>query len=113
VLHVVINGTRVDLQDGCSVLHALRSVGIHAPALCHDDRIAPPEACWTCLVQVKGLPKLVTACTTALVDGMEIETETPELEQTRRGILEMLVRRYPAHAIRLNPHKPFHREIQA
>jgi formate dehydrogenase major subunit len=42
---------------------------------------------------------------------MEIETATPELEQTRRGILEMLVRRYPAHAIRLNPDKPFHREI--
>ena len=43
---------------------------------------------------------------------MEIESDTPELEQTRRGILEMLVRRYPAHAIRRFPDKPFHQEIR-
>ena len=42
---------------------------------------------------------------------MEIETDTPELEQTRYGILEMLLRRYPAHALRAFPDKPFHQEI--
>ena len=112
MLHVVINGTRLEQREGCSVLDALRSTGIHIPALCHDDRIAPSAACRTCLVHVKGLAKPVTACTTPLVDGMEIETDTPELEGTRRGILEMIVRRYPAHAIRLNPDKPFHRAIR-
>ena len=112
MLHVVINQTRVELPDGGTVLHALRRVGIHVPALCHDDRIAPIGACRTCLVQVKGSPKLLPACTTQLADGMEIETDTPELEQTRRGILDMLVRHYPARAIRLFPTKPFHREIR-
>ena len=111
MLHVLINRTRIELPDGGTVLRALRSAGIHVPALCHDDRIAPTGACRTCLVHVKGSAKLLPACTTVLRDGMEIETDTPELEQTRRGILDMLVRHYPAHALRLFPGKPFHREI--
>jgi formate dehydrogenase major subunit len=43
---------------------------------------------------------------------MAIETDTPEIQQARRGILEMLVRHYPAHAMRLFPDKPFHEEIR-
>ena len=112
VLNVVINGTRVQVRDGDSVLHALRSIGVQLPALCHDERLAPSGACRTCLVQIKGLPKPVAACTTPLTDGMEIESATPELDRARRGIIEMLVRRYPAYAIRLHPDKPFHGEVR-
>jgi formate dehydrogenase major subunit len=112
MLHVVINGRPVEQRDGRSVLQALLSAGIHVPALCHDDRIAPSGACRTCLVQVKGLPHPVAACTTPLVDGMEIETDAPELETTRRGILEMLVRHYPAQAVQRFPDKAFHQEIR-
>jgi formate dehydrogenase major subunit len=112
VLHIVTNGTRLAQRPGGSVLDALRSAGIHVPALCHDDRIAPSGACRTCLVQVDGSPKLVAACTTRLIDGMEIETSTPELEEARRGILEMLVRRYPAAAVHRFPDKAFHQEIR-
>lgn len=112
MLNVVINGTRVQVRDGDSVLHALRSIGVHLPALCHDERIAPSGACRTCLVRIEGLPKPVTACTTSVTDGMEIESATPELERARRGIVEMLVRRYPGQAVRLYPDKPFHREIR-
>jgi formate dehydrogenase major subunit len=111
VFRLNINGMRFELPEGGSVLHALRGAGIHVPALCHDDRIAPTGACRTCLVKVKGLPRLVPACSTTVADGMEIETDTPELEQTRHGILEMLLRRYPAHALRAFPDKPFHQEI--
>ena len=111
VLNVVINGTHVELPDGGSAPQGLRIAGVHVPALCHDDRLAPTGACRTCLVQVKGSPKLAAACVTPLADGMEIDTDTPELEQTRRGILEMLVHRYPADAIRRFPDRPFHQEI--
>jgi formate dehydrogenase major subunit len=107
-----INGTRVELPDGASVLQGLRIAGVHVPALCHDDRLEPTGACRSCLVQVKGSPRLAAACITPLVDGMQIETDTPELDRTRRGILEMLVRHYPAHAIRRFPDKPFHQEIR-
>jgi formate dehydrogenase major subunit len=111
VIKVLINTMPVELPEGSSVLHALRAAGIHLPALCHDDRIAPSGSCRSCLVQVDGAAKPVTACTTHLEDGMEIETHTPALEEARRGILEMLVRRYPAPAISQFPDKPFHLEI--
>jgi formate dehydrogenase major subunit len=112
VVEAVINGTCVEVGGGGSVLDAIRAVGIHLPTMCHDDRLLPSGSCRTCLVQVKGSVKPITACTTPLVDGMEIETDTPELQLARRGVLEMLVRGYPAHAIRLFPDKPFHQEIR-
>jgi formate dehydrogenase major subunit len=111
VICVRVDGTSLELPGGGSVLDALRRAGIHVPALCHDDRLAPSGACRTCLVHVKGSPRLLTACTTPVADGMDIDTGTPEVEEARRGSLEMLVRHYPAHAIRLFPDKAFHREI--
>jgi formate dehydrogenase major subunit len=110
---VVINRVATELPAGGTVLDALRRHGIHLPAICHDDRMVPAGVCRLCLVQVKGLPRLVPACTTRLVDGMEIQTDTPELEATRLGILKMLARRYPAQPIARFPEKPFHRELVA
>ena len=112
MLHVVINRQAVCAADGGSVLDALRAVGIRLPALCHDERVAPSGACRLCLVRVKGSARLVTACTTPLTDGIDIETDTPELEEVRRSLLDMLARRYPADAIRRDPDKPFHRELR-
>ena len=112
MLTVVINRKPYALPEGGSVLDALRAVGIRLPALCHDDRVAPSGACRLCLVRVKGLTRLATACTTPLRDAIEIETDTPELEEVRRSLLEMLARRYPADAILRDPDQPFHRELR-
>jgi len=111
--HIFINRKPYALPDEGSVLEALRAVGIHLPALCHDDRIAPSGACRLCLVHVKGSAKPVTACTTPIGDGMEIETDTPDLDETRRSLLEMFARHYPADAIRRFPDKAFHQELRA
>jgi formate dehydrogenase major subunit len=73
--------------------------------------MVPTGACRACLVQVKGSARLATACTTPLTEGMEIETDAQEVEEARRGVLELLVRHYPAQAIDRFPDKPFHREI--
>jgi formate dehydrogenase major subunit len=112
MVNASIDGIPLTLPAGRSVLQALQQAGIHVPALCHDDRLASSGACRTCLVRVKGLPKLVSACTTELADGMEIETSAPEVETARRGVLEMLVRHYPGRALQLCPDKPFHVEIR-
>jgi formate dehydrogenase major subunit len=112
VIRVVVDGRTVDMPGEGTVLHALRRAGVQIPALCHDDRLEPSGSCRTCLVQVEGAPRPATACTTPLADGMEIATGTEELVQARRGVLEMLVRRYPAQAIRRFPGKPFHEEIR-
>ena len=111
MLHVTINRTRHELPEGGSVLDALGTVGIHLPALCHDERVAPSGACRLCLVHIKGTARPAPACTTQLSDGLEIETDTPELEEFRRSLFDMLGRRYPADAVRRFPDKPFHRQM--
>jgi formate dehydrogenase major subunit len=109
---VLVDGKRIEAADGATVLQALQLAGVHVPTLCHDDRIAPLGACRTCLVHVKGWPKPVPACMTRLTDGMEIEADTAALNETRKGILEMLARRYPRRAFDRFPDEPFHRELR-
>jgi formate dehydrogenase major subunit len=113
MLHITINSRPYELSGVSSVLDALQAVGIHVPTLCHDERLTPTGACRLCLVRVEGSGRLVPACTTPLSEGLAIETDTPELEELRRSLLEMLARRYPADAIERFPDKPFHREITA
>jgi formate dehydrogenase major subunit len=109
---LVVNGVTCEVPDGGMLLGALATVGIDLPGMCHDDRLAPSGACRLCLVRVGGAAKPVTACTTPVTDGMEVTTDSPELEAVRSSLLEMLVRRYPAGAITQFPDKPFHRAIR-
>ena len=65
-----------------------------------------------CLVRVAGRPQPVAACTTPLAEGMSIETHPPDLEAARRRLLEEIVDRYPADAVRRFPEKEFHRWLR-
>ncbi len=111
MIHVLINGDSRECAEGTSVLDALKAHQIQLPTLCHDDRLAPSGACRLCVVAVKGEAKPVTACTTPVRDGLQIETHTPELIETRRALLELLAWRYPAEAAEQFPQKEFHREL--
>ncbi len=113
VPNVVLNGKPVALPESPSLVDALRSAGVQLPALCHDDRLAPTGSCRLCLVRIDGLPRPVPACSTAVAEGMRIQTDTPELEACRQGTLQMLASRYPSGALQADPDKPFHREIAA
>jgi formate dehydrogenase major subunit len=113
MLRLRINDTPYERPEGGSILDALRTAGIHLPTLCHDERVAPAGSCRTCLVRVAGLPKPVTACTTPLADGMDIDTAAPEADEARRALLAMQAHRYPASALLRFPNKPFHLELRA
>jgi formate dehydrogenase major subunit len=111
--HVVLNGKPATLPEAPSLADALRAAGVHLPALCHDERLAPTGACRLCLVRIAGLPRPVPACATPVTEGLHIETASPDLETARRGALELLAHRYPAEPVRADPDKPFHQEIAA
>jgi formate dehydrogenase major subunit len=104
-----LNGRTIEAADGATLLQAARDAGVEIPTLCQDDRLEPAGVCRLCLVRVKGLHQLVPACATPATDGMEIETHTPEIEETRRVLLQMLAQGYPAEALERWPEKPFHR----
>jgi len=109
VLRVVLNDAPREIDEGATILDALRRAGIHVPHLCHDDRLEPVGACRLCVVEVDGAGRPVAACTTPLADGMVVRTHTPALEAERRTLLRLLAERYPPGA----GDNAFLREIRA
>ena len=94
MLSVSINGAPHKFVEGTSVLRALQSINIKVPALCDDPRLKPAAACRLCVVQIAGAARPVTACNTLLLQGMEIQTDTPELHELRKTNLHLLASRH-------------------
>ena len=105
----VINSQPYEFEGSLSILEASRALGIEIPTLCHDERLKAIGSCRMCLVKVEGKPHPMTACNTSLIDGMEISTHIPALENERRALLKMLAQDHPGEGLRQTPEKPFYR----
>ncbi len=97
MVRVVINGKVCEAEEGESMLAVARREDIDIPAFCYDDALEPYGACRMCLVEVvKGAKKgITTSCTLRAVDGLEIVTDTPEIIQHRKVILELYLAQAP------------------
>jgi bidirectional [NiFe] hydrogenase diaphorase subunit len=87
---LVIDGKEVSASEGASILEAASEAGIQIPTLCHLNGLDDVGACRMCLVEVAGVPKLLSACTTRVAEGMNIQTDTERLRNYRRMTLELL-----------------------
>jgi formate dehydrogenase major subunit len=85
-----INGQAVTAQSGQSILEAAQAAGIDIPVLCYHPALSAWGACRMCLVEVKGMRGLQSACTCPVADGMEIQTETESAVNVRKFVLELL-----------------------
>ena len=94
-ISVKIDGQTVNVPAGFTVLEAAQQADIYIPTLCHLDKVKPYGACRLCMVDIKNLRGHPTACTTPVAEGMEITTVTPELQELRRGILELMLSEHP------------------
>lgn len=91
LVSISINGREVAAHPQSPVLVAAREAGIVVPSLCWHPDLSPVGSCRLCVVEIDGLPGQPAACTLPVSPGMVIRTETPELVESRRMILEMLV----------------------
>ena len=87
---LTIDGKLVSADETATILEAAGDAGVSIPTLCHLEGVYDVGACRLCLVEVKGVPKLLPACTTRVAEGMEIRTNTERLRKYRRMILELL-----------------------
>ena len=87
---LTINGRQISAEAGTTVLEAAREAGILIPTLCHLEGVQDIGACRLCLVEVKGTPKLQSACTTRVYEGMEVTTDSERLRGYRRMAIELL-----------------------
>jgi NADH-quinone oxidoreductase chain G len=95
MITVTINGKRTTLEKAVTILEAAKMAGIHIPTLCHDDLLEPYGGCRLCLVEVEKIPRLLTACTQYVTDGMVILTETEAVIESRKAVLEFLLINHP------------------
>lgn len=91
MVKLMINGQEVSVKKGTTIMEAAEKVGIHIPHLCYLKGINEIGACRVCVVEIKGMEKLVTACNTMCEDGMEILTNSPRVRRYRRINVELIL----------------------
>jgi bidirectional [NiFe] hydrogenase diaphorase subunit len=84
-----IDGADVSARGDQTILNAAREHKISIPTLCHLDGLSDVGACRLCLVEVKGMRRLLPACVTRVEEGMEITTQSDRLQKYRRMTLEL------------------------
>ena len=90
-----IDGQEVKARGGMTVLEAAKEVGIYIPTLCYHPSLSPFGACRLCVVEIEKMRGSPTACTTPAAEGMVVHTNTPQLQNLRRNILELLLSEHP------------------
>ena len=93
---VTVDGKKVEVAMGATILDATKTAGARVPTLCHDNKLHPFGACRVCLVEVEGTPRKFTpSCTTPATDNMVVKTMTQSLIEARRMVLELLLIKHP------------------
>jgi len=91
MINLKINGIAVTVPEGTSVLDAARNASIDIPTLCYLKEINEIGACRMCVVEIKGSPKLATACVFPVSEGMEVITNSKRVFDARRTNLQLLL----------------------
>jgi NADH-quinone oxidoreductase subunit G len=92
---LTVDGKTLTAPAGTLLIEACKSVGIEVPSFCYYPNLSLQGACRMCLVKIEKMPKLQTACTTVISDGMAVTTESEEVKQARKSMLEMLLGNHP------------------
>jgi predicted molibdopterin-dependent oxidoreductase YjgC len=95
MIKLFINNQSIEVAEGTTVLEAAQKLKINIPTLCYDARMKPHGGCRLCLVEIEGMPKPVTSCTTPVAKGMNVTTESDRLYRLRKGIVELLLSDHP------------------
>ncbi|MDE3065365.1 MAG: formate dehydrogenase subunit alpha, partial [Acidobacteriota bacterium] len=96
---VTIDGVRVTVPEGTSVMRAAALAGVAVPKLCATDSLAAFGSCRLCLVEVEGRAGTPASCTTLCTPDMEVTTQSPRLERLRRNVAELYLSDHPAECL--------------
>jgi NADH-quinone oxidoreductase subunit G len=94
-VNITVDGKKVAAPAGTLLIEACKSVGIEVPSFCYYPNLSLQGACRMCLVKVEKMPKLQTACTTVISEGMVAITDSDEVHQARKGMVELLLGNHP------------------
>jgi NADH-quinone oxidoreductase subunit G len=93
---LTINGREITVPKGMSLVEAAAEAGVEVPVFCYEPRLgAAIGACRMCLVEIEGMPKLQTACTTPAADGMIVQSHSDRAREGQDAVLEFLLLNHP------------------
>ena len=92
---LTVDGQKITAPAGTLLIEACKSAGIEIPAFCYYPGLSLQAACRMCVVRIEKAPKLATACTTTVAEGMVVTTESPEIAQARKATLQLLLGNHP------------------
>ena len=92
---ITVDGKKITAPAGTLLIEACKSVGIEVPSFCYYPGLALQAACRMCLVRIEKMPKLQTACTVPITEGMVVTTESDEVKQARKSMIELLLGNHP------------------
>ena len=92
---LTVDGKKVTAPAGTLLIEACKTVGIEVPSFCYYPNLSLQGACRMCLVKIEKMPKLQTACTTVISEGMIVTSDSDEIKQARKSMLEMLLGNHP------------------
>src|SRR5512139_2257461 len=95
VANVTIDGHKLQAQLGQTVYEAAAAAGLRIPVLCHHPALPPEGACRVCLVEIEKQRNLQPACTYPVTEGMVVHTDTPNVHNSRKFVLELLLSDHP------------------
>ena len=95
LINLTIDGRAVKVPPQTLVIDAAKTVGIEIPAFCYYEGLSLAAACRMCLVEVEKMPKMMTACTLPVSEGMVVRTDTAQVRQSRKYMLEFLLTNHP------------------
>lgn len=86
-----ISGIEFKASEGSTILDFARANNIFIPTLCSFKGLSSVGACRLCMVEVRGVPRLLAACATLVAEGMEITVDSPKVAKYRKMVLELLL----------------------
>ena len=92
---LTVDGKKITAPAGSLLIDACKNVGIEVPSFCYYPNLSLQGACRMCLVKIEKMPKLQTACTTTVGEGMVVTTDNEEVRQARKSMVELLLGNHP------------------
>jgi NADH-quinone oxidoreductase subunit G len=93
---IVVDGREIAAVEGEMLHDAARKGDVEIPVFCYEPKLGDPVgACRMCLVEIEGIPKLQTSCSTPVRDGMVVHTRTEQVKEAQNAVVEFLLVNHP------------------
>lgn len=95
LINLTIDGEKIEVPEGTTILQAASLLNVHIPTLCYHEDQAVKAVCRICVVEVEGQRLLPAACSTHVSEGMVVKTASPKVIAARKNIMELILARHP------------------